>query len=188
MHAQIILHSLPDWLPDPNIQAMVVHSFFLFWLRICMPRLFFIVCQTERVMSTSKKHLLIHFSCHSQGHAFFHQMILFTCFWQDSFFSVSYISSSMFPTSTHETLSQKLYEKFKNHKRFAKPKLSRTAFTIQHYAGEVSISWNTLLFASAFNWIYSFQFPEFFFAGNLSVRSFPGQKQRLCSGRTWRIA
>ncbi|XP_044349477.1 myosin-17 isoform X12 [Triticum aestivum] len=43
----------------------------------------------------------------------------------------------MFPKSTHETLSQKLYEKFKNHKRFAKPKLSRTAFTIQHYAGDV---------------------------------------------------
>ncbi|XP_062219527.1 myosin-17-like isoform X5 [Phragmites australis] len=43
----------------------------------------------------------------------------------------------MFPKSTHETLSQKLYEKFKSHKRFAKPKLSRTAFTIQHYAGDV---------------------------------------------------
>uniref|UniRef100_A0ACD5VR16 Uncharacterized protein n=1 Tax=Avena sativa TaxID=4498 RepID=A0ACD5VR16_AVESA len=44
----------------------------------------------------------------------------------------------MFPKSTHETLSQKLYEKFKSHKRFAKPKLSRTAFTIQHYAGDVT--------------------------------------------------
>uniref|UniRef100_A0ACD5VKA4 Uncharacterized protein n=1 Tax=Avena sativa TaxID=4498 RepID=A0ACD5VKA4_AVESA len=44
----------------------------------------------------------------------------------------------MFPKSTHETLCQKLYEKFKNHKRFAKPKLSRTAFTIQHYAGDVT--------------------------------------------------
>ncbi|KAG8055649.1 hypothetical protein GUJ93_ZPchr0001g33025 [Zizania palustris] len=43
----------------------------------------------------------------------------------------------MFPKSTHETFSQKLYEKFKNHKRFNKPKLSRTAFTIQHYAGDV---------------------------------------------------
>ncbi|KAL6851666.1 hypothetical protein ACP4OV_020230 [Aristida adscensionis] len=32
----------------------------------------------------------------------------------------------------------KLYEKFKNSKRFSKPKLSRTAFTIQHYAGEVT--------------------------------------------------
>jgi len=50
-----------------------------------------------------------------------------------------YVFTSMFPKSTHETLSQKLYEKFKNHKRFTKPKLSRTAFTIQHYAGDVSI-------------------------------------------------
>ncbi|KAF8678531.1 hypothetical protein HU200_046278 [Digitaria exilis] len=48
------------------------------------------------------------------------------------------IFTSMFPKSTHETLSQKLYEKFKNHKRFTKPKLSRTAFTIQHYAGDVT--------------------------------------------------
>lgn len=55
------------------------------------------------------------------------------------------IFTSMFPKSTHETLSQKLYEKFKNHKRFTKPKLSRTAFTIQHYAGDVSIShYNTI--------------------------------------------
>ncbi|KAF8677926.1 hypothetical protein HU200_046280 [Digitaria exilis] len=39
-------------------------------------------------------------------------------------------SPACFQKSTHETLSQKLYEKFKNHKRFTKPKLSRTAFTI----------------------------------------------------------
>ncbi|KAL6610563.1 hypothetical protein ACP70R_040532 [Stipagrostis hirtigluma subsp. patula] len=44
----------------------------------------------------------------------------------------------MFPKCTHESFSQKLYEKFKNSKRFSKPKLSRTAFTIQHYAGEVT--------------------------------------------------
>ncbi|XP_075508017.1 myosin-9-like isoform X1 [Primulina tabacum] len=43
----------------------------------------------------------------------------------------------MFPKSTHETLSQKLYQTFKSHKRFIKPKLSRTDFTIAHYAGEV---------------------------------------------------
>lgn len=46
---------------------------------------------------------------------------------------------SMFPRSTHETFSQKLYQTFKNHKRFSKPKLSRTDFTICHYAGDVSI-------------------------------------------------
>ncbi|KAH0450435.1 hypothetical protein IEQ34_021127 [Dendrobium chrysotoxum] len=40
--------------------------------------------------------------------------------------------------STHETFAQKLYQTFKNNKRFLKPKLSRTDFTICHYAGEVA--------------------------------------------------
>lgn len=44
---------------------------------------------------------------------------------------------SMFPKSTHETFANKLYQTFKNHKRFVKPKLSRTDFAIAHYAGEV---------------------------------------------------
>ncbi|KAK1257290.1 hypothetical protein QJS04_geneDACA024565 [Acorus gramineus] len=44
----------------------------------------------------------------------------------------------MFPKSTHETFAQKLYQTFKNNKRFIKPKLSRTDFTISHYAGEVA--------------------------------------------------
>jgi hypothetical protein len=64
---------------------------------------------------------------------------------------------SMFPKCTHESFCQKLYEKFKNNKRFSKPKLSRTAFTIQHYAGDVSICWNESFFASALIWINSFQ-------------------------------
>lgn len=45
---------------------------------------------------------------------------------------------SMFPRSTHETFAQKLYQTFKDHKRFSKPKLARSDFTICHYAGEVS--------------------------------------------------
>ncbi|RRT76613.1 hypothetical protein B296_00028298 [Ensete ventricosum] len=45
---------------------------------------------------------------------------------------------SMLPRSTHETFAQKLYQAFKNHKRFSKPKLSRSDFTISHYAGDVS--------------------------------------------------
>ncbi|PWZ32837.1 Myosin-17 [Zea mays] len=45
---------------------------------------------------------------------------------------------SMFPRSTHETFAQKLYTTFKNNKRFAKPKLSRTDFTVVHYAGDVT--------------------------------------------------
>ncbi|XP_057445257.1 myosin-6-like isoform X2 [Lotus japonicus] len=44
----------------------------------------------------------------------------------------------MFPRSTHETLAEKLYQTFKDNKRFNKPKLSRTDFTINHYAGDVT--------------------------------------------------
>ncbi|CAI8614438.1 unnamed protein product [Vicia faba] len=44
----------------------------------------------------------------------------------------------MFPRSTHETFSQKLYQTFRDHKRFSKPKLSRSDFTICHYAGDVT--------------------------------------------------
>ncbi|XP_019178687.1 PREDICTED: myosin-6-like [Ipomoea nil] len=44
----------------------------------------------------------------------------------------------MFPRSTHETFAQKLYQTFKNHKRFSKPKLSRSDFTVCHYAGDVT--------------------------------------------------
>ncbi|KAJ1427614.1 P-loop containing nucleoside triphosphate hydrolase [Sesbania bispinosa] len=41
----------------------------------------------------------------------------------------------MFPRSTHETFAEKLYQTFKDNKRFNKPKLSRTDFTVNHYAG-----------------------------------------------------
>ncbi|KAL8502981.1 hypothetical protein ACS0TY_021924 [Phlomoides rotata] len=44
----------------------------------------------------------------------------------------------MFPKSNHETFAQKLYQTFAKNKRFIKPKLSRTNFTISHYAGEVT--------------------------------------------------
>ncbi|KAG9452018.1 hypothetical protein H6P81_004922 [Aristolochia fimbriata] len=43
----------------------------------------------------------------------------------------------MFPKSTHETFAQKMYQTYKSHKRFSKPKLARTDFTINHYAGDV---------------------------------------------------
>ncbi|KAL8215013.1 hypothetical protein R6Q57_004462 [Mikania cordata] len=43
----------------------------------------------------------------------------------------------MFPKSTPDTFSQKLYQTFKTHKRFVKPKLARSDFIIAHYAGEV---------------------------------------------------
>ncbi|EPS57591.1 hypothetical protein M569_17226, partial [Genlisea aurea] len=44
----------------------------------------------------------------------------------------------MFPRSTHETFAEKLYQTFRDHRRFTKPKLSRTGFTISHYAGDVT--------------------------------------------------
>ncbi|KAF3652096.1 Myosin-7 [Capsicum annuum] len=44
----------------------------------------------------------------------------------------------MFPRSTHETFAEKLYQTYKDHKRFSKPKLSRTDFTVCHYAGDVT--------------------------------------------------
>ncbi|XP_062076547.1 myosin-7-like [Humulus lupulus] len=44
----------------------------------------------------------------------------------------------MFPRSTNETFAQKLYQTYKDHKRFSKPKLARSDFTICHYAGEVT--------------------------------------------------
>ncbi|KAH0866065.1 hypothetical protein HID58_083276 [Brassica napus] len=48
----------------------------------------------------------------------------------------------MFPKSTHETFSNKLFQTFKGHERFSKPKLSQTDFTISHYAGEVTYQSN----------------------------------------------
>ncbi|KAK6937825.1 Myosin head, motor domain [Dillenia turbinata] len=44
---------------------------------------------------------------------------------------------SMFPRATNETFAQKLYQTYNGHKRFIKPKLARTDFTVSHYAGEV---------------------------------------------------
>ncbi|KAG6515448.1 hypothetical protein ZIOFF_025860 [Zingiber officinale] len=44
----------------------------------------------------------------------------------------------MLPRSTHETFAEKLYQTFKNHQRFIKPKFSRSDFTIRHYAGDVT--------------------------------------------------
>lgn len=45
----------------------------------------------------------------------------------------------MFPKSTNETFATKLFQQYRNHKRLSKPKLGRTDFTINHYAGDVSI-------------------------------------------------
>ncbi|KAJ6890328.1 hypothetical protein NC651_023977 [Populus alba x Populus x berolinensis] len=47
-----------------------------------------------------------------------------------------FIVCSMFPRSTHETFAEKLYQTFKDHKHFSKPKLACSDFTICHYAGD----------------------------------------------------
>ncbi|GLU14288.1 hypothetical protein SLE2022_308670 [Rubroshorea leprosula] len=47
---------------------------------------------------------------------------------------------------SRERCSQReLYQTFKNHKRFIKPKPSRTDFTISHFAGEVTYQANQFL-------------------------------------------
>lgn len=43
-----------------------------------------------------------------------------------------------------------MYQTYKSHKRFSKPKLAHTAFTINHYAGDVSKRRSKLL---KLNWI-----------------------------------
>ncbi|CAM6090837.1 unnamed protein product [Calypogeia fissa] len=44
----------------------------------------------------------------------------------------------MFPKATNETFATKLFQSFSKNKRFSKPKLARTDFTISHYAGDVT--------------------------------------------------
>lgn len=109
---------------------------------------------------------------------------------------LSCVFCSMFPRSTHETFAQKLYQTFKNHKRFAKPKLARSDFTICHYAGDVSmIPIYHILFVSvhrsqmldqeAVIFFYNeyMHWDLIWFPGNLSDRILFGQEQRLC--RCW---
>ncbi|XP_027357060.1 myosin-15-like [Abrus precatorius] len=51
----------------------------------------------------------------------------------------------MFPKSTHETLSTKLFKHFLSHPRLEKEKFSETDFTISHYAGKVTYHTDTFL-------------------------------------------
>ncbi|KAL0311809.1 UNVERIFIED_CONTAM: protein OPAQUE1 [Sesamum radiatum] len=52
---------------------------------------------------------------------------------------------SMFPKSTHETFSNKLFQNFRAHPRLEKAKFSETDFTISHYAGKVNYQTETFL-------------------------------------------
>ncbi|KAL2583804.1 hypothetical protein AAZV13_14G093300 [Glycine max] len=51
----------------------------------------------------------------------------------------------MFPKSTHETFSTKLFQHFRSHPRLGKEKFSQTDFTISHYAGKVTYHTDTFL-------------------------------------------
>ncbi|KDP34022.1 hypothetical protein JCGZ_07593 [Jatropha curcas] len=51
----------------------------------------------------------------------------------------------MFPKSTHETLSTKLFQNFRAHPRLEKAKFSETDFTVSHYAGKVTYQTETFL-------------------------------------------
>lgn len=66
------------------------------------------------------------------------------------------LSCSKLNNTTHEKFAESLYGAFKNNKRFSKPKLARSDFTICHYAGDVSFSYTFLAvdFCTTYVWIY----------------------------------
>ncbi|KAK9273704.1 hypothetical protein L1049_018514 [Liquidambar formosana] len=51
----------------------------------------------------------------------------------------------MFPKSTHETFSMKLFQNLRAHQRLEKAKFSETDFTMSHYAGKVTYQTDTFL-------------------------------------------
>ncbi|KFK29930.1 hypothetical protein AALP_AA7G196700 [Arabis alpina] len=51
----------------------------------------------------------------------------------------------MFPRSTHESFSMKLFQNCKFHRRLEKAKFSETDFTLSHYAGKVTYQTETFL-------------------------------------------
>ncbi|KNA05554.1 hypothetical protein SOVF_189230 [Spinacia oleracea] len=51
----------------------------------------------------------------------------------------------MFPKSTHETFTTKLFQNFPSHSRLEKARFSRTDFTVSHYAGKVTYQTETFL-------------------------------------------
>lgn len=69
---------------------------------------------------TSLPNLVHHSSCHSLVLV---MLIFLHC-------------CSMFPKSTHETFSTKLFRNLGSHSRLEKTKFSETDFTISHYAGK----------------------------------------------------
>ena len=58
---------------------------------------------------------------------------------------------SMFPKSTHQTFSTKLFRHCQSHPRLSKEKFSETDFKISHYAGKVSLCWSNFAFIIYWN-------------------------------------
>ena len=83
-------------------------------------------------------YLFLHFLRYHMVNNLVHEVV-FSFFYCEMVTHLLVVLCSMFPRSTNETFAQKLYQTFKEHKRFSKPKLARTDFTICHYAGDVSL-------------------------------------------------
>jgi myosin-5 len=68
-----------------------------------------------------------------------YELVCIYTFLSCKLYSVLNLSSiSMFPKSTHQTFSTKLFQHFLSHTRFGKEKFSETDFTVSHYAGKVT--------------------------------------------------
>lgn len=168
-HAHVLhlvcIHTHPNWKEETKrIKYLIVRGY----------------CETS-MFEDWEKVLLVFVKCTLQDLEFMLQGGL-CCFFQKFDFTseISYLVKivcfySMFPKSTHETFAQKLYQTFKDHKRFIKPKLARSEFTIVHYAGEVilgsCISVHFLSYTMAPHWSI-FVFSELNFRFNISLISF----------------
>jgi hypothetical protein len=68
-----------------------------------------------------------------------YELVCIYTFLSCKLYSVLNLSSiSMFPKSTHQTFSTKLFQHFLSHTRFRNEKFSETDFTFSHYAGKVT--------------------------------------------------
>lgn len=129
----------------------------------------------------------VSWSCLMSSHTI---LCTFACYCLLNSLSCACSNFSMFPKSTHETFSTKLYATFKANKRFIKPKLSRTDFIISHYAGEVCIRHLLLYLLGSANWRCLLNYMAsccLLVLGPISIWSIFGQKQRLCCCRTSRF-
>lgn len=81
---------------------------------------------------------------------------------------------SMFPKSTHETFTNKLFQNFLAHARLEKAKFYETDFTISHYAGKAcqTKTFVTSLYVHEENDCYCYScLSAFFFVGHIQDRN-----------------